>query len=179
MEATNTSPQTTPTWTWLAVAICLGAPIVRWGGLELLIAGGSAMACLAVSRQPWPERKQINTAVAIVAICWGAWGGVIALDASSATTQTSSATTDALSDEAYRQKIFAQAMNRVADIEATEQEIRAARADGSDMRLLKSKLKMLQDSHETNQPFTRKFYALSEDQLEEIINEGLAEEWPY
>jgi len=164
---------------WLPVIICLMAPIVRWGGIELLIAGISAMACLLVSRKPWPESKQINATVAITAICWGAWGGVIGFEATNSAMQPSSAAIEKLSDEAYRQKIFAQAMNRVADIEATEEEIREARREGKKLKFLKSKLQMLQDSHERNQPFTRKFYSLNESQLKAIINEGLAEDWPY
>ena len=164
-----------PGWAWIPLALCLVVPFVYQGLWFVLIGlAGAGVTALISRKREWNQSRRISLCVAALALVWMAAGGVVG---GTAVLQDEELRSNVVADEAKRRQIYAAAMRRMDKIEEATEKLTEARLSGGNTSFYKSRLEMLEKSHEKQQSFTRDRYNLTDEQLRRIINEGLAERW--
>lgn len=180
-----------PPWAWAFAAACIAIPIVAIGGLiPGALGGGGAAACVAISRADKPAWVRASLCTGLTAACWGLFAMLVVFVAgftndSSANAASKSAAqqhetrrTD-LDDEDTRRKIYARATRMLPKIAEAEDQLVERRREGRSTDFHKSRIAHLETMRDKQQEFALGFFDITEDELEEIIDEGHEAGWPH
>ncbi|MEM7166802.1 MAG: hypothetical protein AAF581_15160 [Planctomycetota bacterium] len=83
-----------------------------------------------------------------------------------------------LSDEDTRREIYGLATRMLPKIAATKEKLEERRAEGRSTDFFKHRIEHLEEMRTKQQAFALKFYDITRRELDAIIEEGDAQEWP-
>ncbi len=176
-EGTNT-----PTWAWILVGACVLIPITAIGGLvPSLLGAGGAISVLKLARDDaYPPGKRLMLSFSMTVFVWCLFVGFswAMHEVVSSPDKQVNVHEKNLDDEGVRQEIFKTATRSLFAMDETRERIAELRREGKDTSFFRKRLARQEERTAGDREFAAKFHRVSLVEVEQIVAEGLAEDWP-
>ena len=171
----------TPVWAWILVGACVLIPITAIGGLvPSLLGAGGAISVLKLARdESYPPGKRMMLSFSMTVFVWCLFVGFSwAMHEAVSPNKQVNVIEKSLDDETVRQEIFKTATRSFFAMDETREKIAELRREGKDTSFFRKRLARQEERAVGDREFAAKFHRVSLAQVELIVAEGLAEDWP-